>query len=79
MKAYTSRELEKYDGSNGRLVYIAYKERVYDVSESFLWRNGVHQVLHRIGGDLTEALRNAPHGEEFITKFPVVGYLVKEK
>ena len=37
-----------------------------------------HQALHNAGKDLTEALKEAPHGEEFIKKFPVVGYLKTE-
>jgi len=28
------------------------------------------------GADLTEALKRAPHGEELIKKFPIVGILV---
>jgi len=39
-------------------------------------RKGIHQVLHRAGCDLTEALKEAPHGPEILNKFPVVGELV---
>ncbi len=75
MRKFTEKELQKYNGQNGMPAYIAYKGKVYDVSESFLWKGGKHQALHSAGEDLAEALKNAPHGEEFIKKYPVVGML----
>ncbi|TES86777.1 cytochrome B5 [Candidatus Aerophobetes bacterium] len=73
MQKFTKEELALYNGSNGTPAYIAYKERVYDVSHSFLWKVGSHQVLHRAGNDLTDALKKAPHGPELLQRFPVVG------
>jgi len=52
-----------------------YKGKVYDVSASFLWKDGNHQVLHSAGVDLTDAIEQAPHGEDVLEKFPVVGVL----
>ena len=75
MKEYTEQELAKYDGKEGRPAYLAYDGKVYDVSSSFLWKDGVHQVLHESGVDLTKALNKAPHGSEFLEKFLVVGTL----
>jgi predicted heme/steroid binding protein len=60
----SERELQKYDGSRGRPVYIAYQNVVYDVTNAPLWRTGMHQDLHFAGIDLTRNLRKAPHGEE---------------
>ena len=74
-KSFTKEELRKYDGSNGA-AYIAFEGRVYDVSVSFHWKKGVHQVMHRAGYDLTEALKRAPHGPDTLDRFPVVGELV---
>jgi len=79
MHAFTLSELEKYDGKDGRRAYIGYKGKVYDVTDSFLWKNGVHQALHQAGKDLTREIKNAPHGEEFLKKFPIVGYLLDDK
>ncbi|MBC7190561.1 cytochrome B5 [Candidatus Aerophobetes bacterium] len=76
---FTEKELVFYDGKNGRPAYIAFKGKVYDVSASFLWKGGVHQVIHQAGKDLTWALSQAPHGEEAIKRFPVVGELIKEE
>ena len=78
MKRFSREELARHDGKNGRPAYIAYKGKVYDVSVSFHWKNGEHQVSHSAGVDLTYGLDKAPHGAEFLEKFPVVGILGEE-
>ncbi len=77
MKEFTDEELAKYNGKNGKPAYVAYKGKVYDVSASFLWKDGNHQVLHRAGMNLTDALEQAPHGGDVLEKFPVVGILTR--
>jgi predicted heme/steroid binding protein len=72
---FTEEDLAQYDGKNGKPAYVAYKGKVYDVSTSFLWKDGAHQVLHRAGVDLTDALEQAPHGGDVFERFPVVGML----
>ncbi len=72
-KLFTPEELAKFDGAKGRPAYVAYQGTVYDVSESFLWKGGKHQGLHRAGKDLTSELARAPHGADFLERFPVVG------
>ncbi len=79
MKPFTKEELKQFDGKGKKPILIGYKGYVYDVSNSFLWKKGQHQALHRAGLDLTEELKEAPHGDEFIKKFPVVGYLKEDK
>jgi predicted heme/steroid binding protein len=76
MRVFTKEELKKYDGSNG-VSYVAYAGKVYDVSQSFHWKKGVHQVTHYAGRDLTDALKQAPHGADMLEKFPIVGELVE--
>jgi len=68
------RELRRFNGRSGP-AYVAFRGRVHDVSESFLWRGGVHQVVHRAGEDLTEAIEMAPHGPELLERFPVVALI----
>jgi len=75
MKEFTKKELAVYNGENGKPAYVAYKAKVYDVSSSFLWKDGNHQVLHSAGVDLTLALEKAPHGEGVLERFPVVGIM----
>jgi len=78
MRAFTREELSKYDGKDGRAAYVAYKGKVYDVSQSFHWKKGIHQVMHNAGCDLTEAFTRAPHSPNLLDKFPVVGELKSE-
>jgi predicted heme/steroid binding protein len=75
MKELTKEELARYDGRNGFPAYAAYKGKVYDVTGSFLWKDGSHQVLHKAGADLTDALEQAPHDGDVLDKFPIVGTL----
>ena len=75
---FTPERLAKFDGKEDRKCYFAFKGKVFDVTGSFHWQKGRHQVLHNAGEDLTAALENAPHGEEFIKKFPVVGKYIEE-
>ncbi len=75
MKEFTLEELAQCNGKNEKPACIAYKGKVYDVSSSFLWKDGTHQVLHKTGVDLTDALEQAPHYEDVFVRFPVVGIL----
>jgi len=75
MKIFSRAELARYNGKSGAPAYIAYKEKVYDVSASFIWRNGRHQVVHNAGEDLTDGLEQAPHGVEMLERLPVIGIL----
>jgi predicted heme/steroid binding protein len=78
VKELSPEELSRYTGKDGNLAYIAYRGIVYDVTESFLWKNGKHQVLHEAGRDLTEELDDAPHGPNLLERVPVVGKLKKK-
>jgi len=73
MKTYSKIELKKCNGKNGIPVCFAFEGKVYDVSESFLWQQGKHMVLHNAGEDLSEYLKDAPHGEELLARFSIVG------
>jgi len=75
MKVFTKEDLLKYNGKNNMPAYIAFKGKVYDVSHSFLWRKGTHQVLHEAGKDLTRELEEAPHGPKLLERVPIIGIL----
>ena len=75
MKEFSKEELARYDGKNGRPAYAAFKGKVYDLSDSFLWNDGSHQVLHNAGVDLTDVMEQAPHGGDVLEKFPLIGTL----
>jgi predicted heme/steroid binding protein/CheY-like chemotaxis protein/uncharacterized membrane protein len=78
-RQFTSIELAKYDGKDGRPAYIVFKGKVYDATQSRLWRDGKHGAAHFAGNDLTEALTQAPHGEEVFPRLPIVGDLIKKE
>jgi predicted heme/steroid binding protein len=80
VRYFTERELQKYDGSRGRPVYIAYQGIVYDVTEAPRWRTGLHEETHFSGIDLTRSFPKAPHGEEVFVRPGVkrVGQLVSQ-
>lgn len=72
----TPEGLCQFDGKDGRPAYIAYKGTIYDVTNSRLWKNGTHAMKHAAGNDLTDMLKNAPHGEDKVIAMPQVGRLV---
>lgn len=57
-------ELQRHNGERGRRQYVAYRGRVYDVTDCPKWRTGLHEGLHFPGQDLTSELPEAPHGRE---------------
>jgi predicted heme/steroid binding protein/uncharacterized membrane protein len=75
----TLEELAGFDGEEGRPAYIAYKEKIYDVSDSKLWAGGRHMKRHQAGVDLTDMLSQAPHGEDKVMAMAEVGSLSAEK
>jgi len=72
----TAEELSRFDGKEGRPAYFAYRGQVYDVTGSRLWKAGNHVGRHPAGFDLTDALKQAPHGEEKVSSMPPVGALI---
>lgn len=79
MREFTLIELARFRGQNGSPVYIAFNDLVYDVTGSYHWRDGNHWSLHDAGADLTDEIIDAPHSEEMLERFPVVGRLVTDQ
>jgi len=77
MKEFDADELAGFNGENGKPTYIAYDGKVYDVSESKLWRKGQHMNRHRSGADLTSDMQAAPHDFNVLKRFPQVGIFKK--
>ena len=72
-------DLIHFDGTRGHEAYVSYKGKIYDISESKFWENGVHFQRHKAGIDLTQMLKQAPHGEDKIFKMPLIGKLVPSR
>ena len=74
-RLFTLGELLPHDGRDGASAFVGVAGGVYDVSGSYHWRGGRHQVLHDAGRDLTRALEQAPHGADVLARYPIVGTL----
>jgi predicted heme/steroid binding protein/uncharacterized membrane protein len=79
MKEFDLDALSKFNGQNGSPVYIVFQGRVIDVSNSKMWKTGLHMKRHQAGQDLTVDIEAAPHGEEVLDRYPQVGILEKEE
>lgn len=78
----TVEQLSEFDGKNGRPAYVAVDRVIYDLTQSRLWRGGEHDPSHgkvQAGCDLTEVIKESPHGKKHLERFPVVGYLVSQE
>jgi 2-oxoglutarate ferredoxin oxidoreductase subunit beta len=73
LKPFTLEALQSFDGTEGRAIYVGYKGKVYDLSSSPLFQGEKRMRCHIAGKDLTKEIEMAPHGEDLIFKFPVVG------
>jgi predicted heme/steroid binding protein/uncharacterized membrane protein len=73
MSDLNAEELAKFNGQNGQPCYVVYQGKIYDVTASKRWRNGKHMLKHDAGLDLTAAIGAAPHQDDVLAKFPVVG------
>jgi predicted heme/steroid binding protein len=78
LKKFTLKEVEEHNGKNGKPAYVAYRGKVYDLSQSDLWGDGDHMGSHQAGKDITEEIELAPHGEEVLERKNVnlIGILV---
>ena len=79
MKDFDPESLSQFNGKDGRPVYIAYRGRVIDLSNSKLWKTGLHMKRHQAGMDLTTDIEAAPHGIEVLDRFSQVGTILKKR
>ena len=75
LKAFTLEELQQFDGTGRKPIYVAYKAKVYDLSQSPLFQGEKRMRCHIAGKDLTKEIDIAPHGEDLVFKFPIIGRL----
>lgn len=78
MKTFTKEELAGFNGENGKPVYIAVGGKVYDASQSKLWRGGAHMRRHHSGADMSLEIAEAPHGKDVLERLTQVGVLAPE-
>lgn len=73
---FTLEELASYDGKEGRPAYFIFEEKVYEATQSRLWKQGNHMGRHKAGYDLTAELKLAPHGREKVIAMRTAGVLI---
>lgn len=81
VKQFTLATLKSYNGKSGAKAYVAYSGKIYDVSNSAYFRNGVHTKDSSVvaGVDITTAMNNkgGRHiANNYIGTLPQVGVLV---
>jgi len=69
-------QLSYYDGLQGRPAYIAYQNKIYDVTNASGWNQGSHEGMHLAGQDCTDFLQSAPHGTSVLNQLLIIGDLV---
>ncbi len=79
LKEFNPESLAPFDGKNGNPIYVSYQGRVIDLSQSKLWKSGLHMKRHSAGKDLTAEISAAPHGPEVLERYPQVGILKKKE
>ena len=71
-------DVEQFPEADGALLsvwaHLSFRFAAH-FADSFLWQKGIHQALHSAGEDLTKILEQAPHDNDILEKFPVVGIL----
>ncbi len=70
----TKKQLALRNGQDKPQVWVAFKGLIYDVGSSRLWQHGTHYT-HWAGQDLTAEIEDAPHTEDVLSKFKVIGKL----
>ncbi len=78
MMEFDPESIAQFDGTDGKPIYIVHQGRVFDVSESRMWKGGLHMKRHHAGKDLTTDIQAAPHGLEVLERYPQVG-VVRQK
>lgn len=75
---FTMEEIKDFDGRDGKPAYIVVEGLVYDVTESRMWSDGLHQGQHQAGQDLTdEIMEESPHGTGVLDRMEVVGQIAE--
>lgn len=73
---YSIDELAQHNGRILSTIWVGYKGMIYDVTSSELFKDGKH-YFHDAGKDLTLEMGDAPHMDDVMNRFPVVGRLAQ--
>jgi predicted heme/steroid binding protein len=65
------------NGQDRPEIWVAFEGKVYDLTASRLWKNGRHYE-HWAGQDLTQELKDSPHGRRVFEEREAIALLLKE-
>lgn len=73
----TLQQLSAKNGKNGQECWVAVDSKVYNLTDSSKWSNGEHTTTSGVecGNDLSEKIKQSPHGKSTLSKYPIVGSL----
>lgn len=78
-KTFNEAELAAFDGKDGNDCYVAVDGVVYNIEDSPYWNSeGEHTMSNDVascGRDLSEEIKQSPHGKSNLRGFDVVGEL----
>lgn len=69
-------ELAKYNGQDGNPAYVAVDGIIYDVTDHPNWNEGMHGKVSA-GQDISQLLKNSPHGYSKLEGLKAVGKIVE--
>jgi len=69
-------ELAKYNGKDGNPAYVAVDGIIYDVTDHPNWNEGMHGKVSA-GQDISQMLKDAPHGYSKLEGLKAVGKIVE--
>ncbi len=67
------KQLTQNNGNDGKPAFVAVDGKIYDLSASKMWKNGMHMNRHHAGDDLSGSFEAAPHGKEVLERFKAIG------
>ena len=75
LPTYSLEELALRNGQDMPSIWVGYKGKIYDVTSSELFKDGYH-YFHATGIDLTNDMPDAPHLDDVMNNFKIVGILL---
>lgn len=76
IESFDATSIAKFNGKNGKRCYVAIDETVYEIEQELLWKDGRHITSGgsaTCGQDLTEVIKQSPHGRSKLESLPKIG------
>lgn len=70
---FSPADLKRFTGHKGKRALVAFKGKVFDVTDNPHWKRGFHYNRHAAGRDLTKEIIMAPHKNTVMQSVSIVG------